>query len=416
MTDRLPKKIRPVMEYMRKPYLVTKETVAVGDEPPDYQRMMQLVWSKKQDNDASPVQSAMKKPYQHRDYQGMEQMGDTKFAHQYSFLKKFDGPPGVPPHQKGELEISKDKVFACHHTDCFCAYSSDTLRITCDHEILMLHYLSNGERGREENPLVGNRKSATIFPFTRGGQVWPTIQAGSANGKWTLDRNEVAFHVYMEGGGWYQNATYHRCPEEQCCECGQSPPSLSLESAVLTYGASQVISVVDGNNYKPTCKFRWSLSGDGKLSATEGVSVTYTAPTANPNCQTETVTMICEPSGASDSVSFTIVDPTKALQDHLTKETLVSLNPGTGLGCCGTYCCSHQVRYSCTGAILSDLYIQATHFSGSCGCTKTDGCSEDGESPYYHCAHGAGRTCIYHAYPSECTDPDSENGCCYVPA
>jgi hypothetical protein len=72
MTDRIKKPVTPMKEYGRKPYLVTKETVPVGERA-DYRYMMDTTWHKAQDNEQIVVQSVKKKPYQQQDYQTMEQ-------------------------------------------------------------------------------------------------------------------------------------------------------------------------------------------------------------------------------------------------------------------------------------------------------------------------------------------------------
>ena len=75
MTDRISSALAPMQEYGRKPYLVTKETVPLGEEA-DYRYMMDKTWHKAQDNKYIVVQSVKKKPYNEQDYQMMENSGD----------------------------------------------------------------------------------------------------------------------------------------------------------------------------------------------------------------------------------------------------------------------------------------------------------------------------------------------------
>lgn len=98
MTDRITKKQIPMIEYGRKPYLVTPEAVPVGEKA-DYRYMMDTTWHKAQDNKYIVVQSVMKKPYQNQDYQHMEQEGDTITGYgliNKGILNKYDYPKISP--------------------------------------------------------------------------------------------------------------------------------------------------------------------------------------------------------------------------------------------------------------------------------------------------------------------------------
>jgi hypothetical protein len=75
MGGRTSNKVSPMKEYGRKPYLVTKQTVPLGEEA-DYRYMMDKTWQKAQDDAHIVVQSVKKKPYQGQDYQMMENAAD----------------------------------------------------------------------------------------------------------------------------------------------------------------------------------------------------------------------------------------------------------------------------------------------------------------------------------------------------
>lgn len=75
MTGRITQRNTPMLEYGRKPYLITRETVPV-DEHADYRYTMDTTWHKAQDDKYIVVQSVMKKPYRQQDYQLMENIGD----------------------------------------------------------------------------------------------------------------------------------------------------------------------------------------------------------------------------------------------------------------------------------------------------------------------------------------------------
>ena len=109
MTDRITQKVSPMKEYGRKPYLVTKETVPIGEQA-DYRYMMDTTWAKAQDNEYIVVQSVKKKPYQQQDYQMMENLGDgftgikwdmPKFD--YPFIKPKPNP--IPPDDTSQQTI-----------------------------------------------------------------------------------------------------------------------------------------------------------------------------------------------------------------------------------------------------------------------------------------------------------------------
>jgi hypothetical protein len=91
MTDRITKHISGMKEYGRKPYLVTAQTVPVG-ETPDYRYMMESVWHKAQDNEQIVVQSVKKKPYQNSDYETMEYGYDFPIFTLPTWNFKYDFP------------------------------------------------------------------------------------------------------------------------------------------------------------------------------------------------------------------------------------------------------------------------------------------------------------------------------------
>lgn len=109
MTDRITRRKTPMLEYGRKPYLVTKETVPEGENA-DYRYMMDTTWHKAQDNKYIVVQSVMKKPYRQQDYQMMENEGDG-----YTVMyPKYDFPlPVLEPVNTGSESYSGLKWIQC---------------------------------------------------------------------------------------------------------------------------------------------------------------------------------------------------------------------------------------------------------------------------------------------------------------
>jgi len=164
---------------------------------------------------------------------------------------------------------------------------------------------------------------------------------------------------------------------EECCVtvdkevCNCTGISIGYTTQQMAVDEVQTLTAT---GYWAGCTYTWALSGGGELSASEGTSITYTAPSSNANCTNNATITLSVEGSTCDTLEIAVnAYGTDATVAYIKADDSVTIaectNPQPGQWTCGRTL--YVYNYNCKGELLG------SHSSyGWSTATWVDSCDE----------------------------------------
>lgn len=295
--------------------------------------------------------SEFEKPYISDDYPDMQ--------YRYSPPQPGPVPPGPvppdphPPHPPGpDPKPPIWIVFKCWFEGCFCPGETKCGTLTCTQDI------------------TGARASPGTATLTGGNNVKQMCINAPSTAKSLITVHVGMVHYEYSGG----HATMRKsgsadiyvdeCTGDECgCVCGGEVIDYTTQQMEIS--TSQTLSV---KNAKAGCTYTWEVSSGGGTIGSAGTSVTYTAPSSNPDCAANaTINLFCTNKAGvpQNAGSLSIAINSTTQKDELAAqfcEDRICPPCGTFSGACGA--CFKYI--ACDGRNYNRAIIGGN--DGACDC------------------------------------------------
>jgi hypothetical protein len=111
--------------------------------------------------------------------------------------------------------------------------------------------------------------------------------------------------IYFEDADGRKGCVYliKKDEDECCCEIN---PEVGIEFVSLQMSCSESQDLGIDPEAQGCPPYAWALDGGGSLSDTEGLTVTYTAPASNPNCENNPTITVTDKCGNSGQIKIAV--------------------------------------------------------------------------------------------------------------